>query len=326
MFLQLGRFALERGGVLDDARIGYRTSGTLSATGDNAVVLFSYYTGTHDSYDAWIGAGRALDPDRHFIVIVDHFGGGVSTSPSHRAAAFPEVTVGDCVEAAVQVLAHLGVTRVKLAGGWSLGGMQALELAARHPDMPESVFALCSAARCSEVNRVFLDSVAAALETDPSDGRRAGLNAFGRVYAGWAYSERFFADEVFRDLGYHSVDDVISSWGTDHEALDAGDLLTSLRMWRRADVGTGRGGTAAALRTITARTMLMPSSTDAYFTPLENEREATALRHGELRMLDSPLGHIAGRPGIRPAEQREVDRALADLLARPDTPAREEHP
>ncbi|RCK71328.1 alpha/beta fold hydrolase [Desertihabitans brevis] len=317
MLLHVDELRLESGELLQGAVIGYRTYGRLAETGDNAVLLFSYYTGNHDSYDPWIGPGRPLDPDRHLVVVVDHLGGGVSTSPSHGLDVVPELTTGDCVEAARLVLASLGVRRLRLAAGWSLGGMQALELAVRHPSSVEAVLALCSAARCSEVNEVFLGSVAAALGADPEPGARVGRNAFGRVYAGWAYSEEFFAEGLYREFGYRDPADVLSSWGRDHEDHHADDLLASLRMWLRADVGRGRGGTLAALATITARTLLMPASTDQYFTVGENEREVGALRRGELRVLESPLGHVAGRPGVRAAEQQVVDRALRDLLDDP---------
>ncbi|WNG87783.1 alpha/beta fold hydrolase [Mycobacterium sp. ITM-2016-00317] len=318
--LALPTFSLESGAVLTDAQISYRTYGSLSAAGDNAVLLFTYYTGDDRSYQPWIGPGRPLDPGEHFVVVVDHFGGGVSTSPSTLAdtsgTAFPEVRVGDSVAAAELVLDSLGVQHLRLVAGWSLGGMQSLEFAARYPDRVSAVYALCSAARCSPVNQVFLDSVSAALTAGAggADGQaaRERLDAFGRVYAGWAYCEQFFADEVYRQLGYSSPADVVARWGEDHQSMHAGDLLASLTMWRAADGGLDEVG--ERLNRITARTVLMPSVTDTYFTVAENTLEAAWLPDGEMRPLVSPLGHIAGRPGIRTEEQDEVDACLRELV------------
>ncbi|NDK31705.1 alpha/beta fold hydrolase [Nesterenkonia haasae] len=313
-------FRLESGELLE-AEIRYRTYGELSAAADNCVVIFSYYTGTDLSYLPWIGEGRPLDPKRYFIIIINHFGGGVSSSPSTTEGRFPPVSIADNAHAARMVLDDLGVEHVHLAAGWSLGGMQALEFAVRYPESVTGVLAVCSAARCEPVNRVFLGSVAAALEADPrfathdpDDPPLAGLDAFGRVYAGWAYSASFFSHRIYQDFGFCSVDEVLDSWGRDHQAMEAQDLMASLKMWDSADIGTGRGGTEAALASIRARVILMPSTTDAYFTLEDNLSEAEHLAHGEVTPLESPLGHVAGRPGIHCSEQKKVDDALSALL------------
>ena len=309
--LALQGFSLASGGELPDAQVSFRTYGSLSASGDNAVLLFTYYTGDDLSYQPWIGPGRPLDPADHFVVVVDHFGNGVSTSPSTSAGTpFPELRLGDSVRAAELVLDSLGVKDLRLVAGWSLGGMQSLEFAARYPDRVSAVYALCSAARCSPINQVFLDSVSATLTG--GDATREQLDAFGRVYAGWAYCEQFFADEVYRELGYSSPADVVARWGEDHQGMHAGDLLAALKMWRAADGDLDTVG--QRLGRITARTVLMPSVTDTYFTVAENTLEVAWLPDGEMRPLVSPLGHIAGRPGIRAEEQDEVDACLRELL------------
>ncbi|MGI6879228.1 alpha/beta fold hydrolase [Microbacterium sp. gxy059] len=319
----LGDVVLESGETLAGGVLGYRCAGALSEARDNCVLLFTYYTGTDASYEPWIGPGRALDPDRHFIVVVDHLGGGVSSSPSNvaDAGAFPRIDVADTVSAARALLVHLGVRHVALAAGWSLGGIHALEFAASHPGLVSSVLAVCSAARCAPINRVFLDGVESALAADPdlavADPQRpplAGLDAFGRVYAGWAYSEQFFAERIYEQFGYADAGHVLAEWGRDHQRMHAGDLLASLRMWRQADIGAARGGTERALAGLDARTILMPSTTDRYFTVAENRWEAEHLPNGFLRALDSPLGHIAGRPGIREQEQEQVDECLRELV------------
>ncbi|MET0354461.1 MAG: alpha/beta fold hydrolase, partial [Plantibacter flavus] len=171
--LDLGRFALESGADLPEARLAYTTQGALNADGDNAVLLPSYYTGTHASYEPWIGPGRALDPARWFIVSVNLFGNGVSTSPSNaaeevRGAAFPEVSIGDDVRAQRQLADHLGVRRWRLIAGWSMGALQAYEWAVRYPEFVDAFLPVAGAARCSPHNAVFLAGVEAALRADPA--------------------------------------------------------------------------------------------------------------------------------------------------------------
>ena len=95
----LGDVTLQSGAVLKNARLAYATYGTLNASGDNAVLLPTFYTGTHLRNEALFGPGRAIDPARHFVVSVNLFGNGYSSSPSNTAGPFPEVTTGDDVTA-----------------------------------------------------------------------------------------------------------------------------------------------------------------------------------------------------------------------------------
>lgn len=323
----LGRLALESGAGLP-ARLTYATHGTLDPDGGNAVVVPSYYTGTHDSYLPWIGPGGVLDTDRLYVVVVDMLGNGVSTSPSNAPAEaagprFPLVTVRDQVRAQRRLLDHLGVARLRLVVGWSMGAMQAYEWAVAHPDDVDALLPICGAARCSPHNSVFLEGVRAALTADPAfrGGRYteppiAGLEAFGRVYAGWAYSRDFFHRATYRQLGYPSVPALLEGWAADHAAMDANDLLAMMDTWLSGDVGRDRpGGYEGALRSVRARTIVMPSTTDAYFTPADSEIEAALVPGAELRPLHSDLGHIAGRPGVRPAETAIIAEAVRDLLA-----------
>ena len=144
-----------------------------------------------------------------------------------------------------------------------------------------------------------------------------GLGAFGRVYAGWAYSQAFFRDQEYRALGYTSPAALLDAWARDHEACDANDLLCMLDSWQRADISDnpqyGRE-LARALRAISARSILMPVDTDLYFHPDDNRVELPHLTHGELRVLESSWGHIAGGPGRNPRVSDQIDQAIRELL------------
>ncbi|WP_185994301.1 alpha/beta fold hydrolase [Nocardioides campestrisoli] len=334
--LRLSRLALDlplESGASLPAELVYGTAGTLAPARDNVVLVPSYYTGTSDSYLPWIGPGRVLDTDRWFVVVVDMLGNGISTSPSnapHEYAGprFPRVTVRDQVRAQRALLDSLGIDRLRLVTGWSMGAMQAYEWAVSHPDAVDALLPICGAARCSPHNRVFLEGARAALVADPAflDGSYVappvvGLRAFGTVYAGWAYSREFFldagegSDRGFRALGYTSVDDVLRDWALDHAARDANDLLAMMDTWLSGDVGRERpGGYDAALGSITARTIVMPSTTDMYFTVADSAVEASLVPGAELRPLDSELGHVAGRPGVRETETAAIAAAVRELM------------
>ena len=119
-------FLLQKGGVLPLARLAYATYGTLNAAGDNAVLLPTFFTGTHLRNEPLFGRGRAIDPARHFVVSVNLFGNGYSSSPSNTNAPqdgprFPNVTLYDNVACQHRLLTeHLGVRRIALVLGWSM--------------------------------------------------------------------------------------------------------------------------------------------------------------------------------------------------------------
>ena len=80
---ELGDVTLQSGAVLGNAKLGYKSYGTLGAARDNVIVLPTFYTGTHERNEGYLRTVPALDPERYFIVSVNLFGNGVSSSPSN---------------------------------------------------------------------------------------------------------------------------------------------------------------------------------------------------------------------------------------------------
>lgn len=326
----LGNVKLQSGATLNNAQIAYATYGELNPAADNAVLLPTFFTGTHLRNEALFGPGRAIDPARHFIVSVNLFGNGYSSSPSnadppHAGAGFPHVTIFDNVACQHRLLTEvLGVKKLALVLGWSMAALQAYQWAAQYPDMVAAILPYCGAARCSALNYAFLEGPKAALTADPAwnGGNYAqpperGLRAFGRVYAAWAYSHRFFADELYRRLGFDTLEDLMRGWEDDHLGWDANNLLAKIWTWQHADIsdnGLHRGDFKRALRSIRARAIVMPCSTDLYFVPEDNAAEVQAMPRAELRVFASPWGHAVGSPGRVPEFQRALDDAAAELL------------
>ena len=85
---ELGSFQFESGTILPNTKLSYVTHGTLNADKSNAVLLPSAYGGDHHGYDYLIGPGKALDPEKYFIIATDMFSNGLSSSPSNTPAPF----------------------------------------------------------------------------------------------------------------------------------------------------------------------------------------------------------------------------------------------
>ncbi len=289
----------------------YAMWGTLNAAGDNAVLLPSYYTGTHERYAPLIGPGRALDPARYFIIAPNLFGNGVSTSPSH-GGAFPALSIEDNVHAQHELLLHLGVASLSLAAGWSMGAMQALHWAMLYPAMVRNVVAVCGTAFCWPINTVFLRGIAPILENAGAIGEALALDLFGRAYCGWAYSPAFFREGLHRVLGFETLNALLDDWAADHQSHRAADLLAGLNAW----AGTARPPEAAraALARITAHCFLLPCDTDAYFTVQDAAFEAACIPYATLLPLASPFGHCAGAPGRFATESARIEEIFAQAL------------
>jgi homoserine O-acetyltransferase len=321
----LGDLDLNRGGVLPDAKLAWRTHGTLSPARDNVVLYPTSYGAQHPDLEWLIGPDGVLDPTRWFIVIPNMFGNGLSSSPSNTAPWPALVTAHDNVAAQRRLLAEVfGVERLHAVYGWSMGAQQAYHWAATYPDAVPRAVINCGSARTATHNRVFLAGMMAVLEAAPEyDGTalfsaqpRPALRAFGRLYAGWALSQDFYRAGLH--LSALKAPDLETFYRTDWEdrfgRRAAADLLAQLRTWDAGDIADG-GDLAAALGRITARVLLMPSETDLYFRVADNAAELPHLRHGRLAPIPSIWGHRAGNPVANPEDAAFIRREVRALLA-----------
>jgi homoserine O-acetyltransferase len=176
---------LESGAVLHDVPVGYETYGRF--TGANAILICHFFSGTshaagryapHDLLPGWwdavIGPGKAFDTDRYFVVAIDALGcvrrdrpHGVTASAAD-GPGFPAIAIGDMVAAQRQVLSQLGVDQLVAVAGPSLGAMQALEWALRHPaDVPAVVAAIAPLA-LQPRERALYAAMGDAIRQDPA--------------------------------------------------------------------------------------------------------------------------------------------------------------
>lgn len=327
---ELRDFALQRGQTLPTAVLAYKTYGRLNAARSNAILYPTSYGATHADIEWLIGADRILDSRRYFIVIANMFGNGVSSSPSNLPAPlanrFDLFTHVDNIRAQRTMLEQaFGIEKLALVYGWSMGAQQALHWGALYPDRVERIAAICGTAKTTPHNFVFLEGLRAALLADPAwNGERftakpeRGLRAVGRVYAGWALSQAFYRQHVYHALGHQSLEDfLVRDWEASFLRRDAANLISMLETWQRADISdneTFAGDIAAALSSITAATLIMPSQTDLYFTPTDCESEAALIPRAKFQPIPSIWGHRAGNSLKNPTDERFIRAAVEELL------------
>ncbi|MAS07755.1 MAG: hypothetical protein CL534_24135 [Ahrensia sp.] len=329
-FFDLGRFPLQKGVTLPEAKLGFVALGSLNAARDNVILCPTWFSGTPLSVaETMTGTGRAMDPEKYFIVIPNQFGAAVSSSPSNTPAPydrarFPRITTYDNVEAQHRLLTErFGIERIRLVSSWSMGASQSYAWAAAYPDMVEAIAPISGSARTAVYNRTFLASLKAALTNDaayengfytdrpPIDG----IRALAAIYAGWGFSEPFYREGVYKSLGAENLEQFIELfWESFYLNCDVNDLLAQLWTWWNNDLSDHPafdGDFDAALGAIKARTIILNAETDRYFPPIDSEYEASRIPHAESRPIPTVWGHMAP---INPGDQEFIDTALRELL------------
>lgn len=307
--LELGDLELELGGVIPGARLAYRTHGKLAPERDNAILFAHMYSATSASLDSWIGGGRALDPERWFVICPGQLGNGVSSSPSTTEGPFPELTIGDDITAQHRLVSEqLGIERLELVLGFSMGAQQAYEWAVRFPAMVARLASFAGLARTTPANDLRVAAAAEALAT-------GGARQHAHFWATTGLSAELFRREVWRDAGFTSVADLVGRlFEDDYAERPPADLLAQLAKWRRADVARlTDGDLAAALGEITARTTVAAFSHDDWFPAADCRAEQELIAGSSFSLIDSVWGHYAW--GITNAEIAQIEQIIGELLA-----------
>jgi homoserine O-acetyltransferase/O-succinyltransferase len=340
-FVAIGTLELERGGSLPAVTIAYETWGELNPAGDNAVLVLHALTGDshvvgpagpgHPTAGWWsgvVGAGKALDPARWFIVAPNMLGGCQgSTGPASLApdgaewgSRFPYLTIRDQVAAQRAVMAELGIPGWALVVGGSMGGMQVLEWGIAHPDRVERM-AVLAAPPATSADQIALNSVQLeAIHMDPAfasgdyydaedgEGPHRGLGLARRM-ALLTYRSPVELDDRFgrswqsgvTPLGGEGVFAVESYLGFHGNKFtrrfDANSYVTLVNAMSSHDVGRDRGGIAAALGRATVTALVLGIDTDRLY-PVVGQR--VIARHlpenidgDEPLVITSPFGHDA---------------------------------
>ncbi len=353
----LGPLPLEGGGSLAPVTIAYETYGTLNADKSNAVLICHATTGdqyvasTHPTtakpgwWSKLVGPGLPVDPARYCIICVNILGSCLgSTGPSSIDPAtdkpfgmsFPVITIGDMVRAQALLLDYLGIETLYAVIGGSMGGMQALDWAARFPHRVKAVVAVAAAARHSAQNLAFHEVGRQAIMADPKwrggayygldDPPNAGLSV-ARMAAHITYLSAEGMNAKFgrrlqdRDAKTFSfeADFAVESYLRHQGAIftdrfDANSYLYITRAMNYFDLIEAHGGQLAnAFRETRARFCLVSFDTDWLFPTSESKRIVHALNAAGAPVsfveLSSPHGHDAFLMDV-PEQNRVVDGFL----------------
>jgi homoserine O-acetyltransferase len=328
-----GDFELESGAKIRNLQLAYSTFGALAPDRSNAILFPSWYSGSSKILEqAYIGPGRALDPAKYFIILVNQIGNGLSTSPSNapapiNAAAFPQVSIGDDVRAQHRLVTELfGIERLAPVLGGSMGAQQSWEWAVRFPDAVARVAPIAGTARETAHNRLLVQTFIEAITGDRAfdDGWYAegavhrGLRAHARIFAASGFTQKLFNEQAWRALGFTTTEDFVAGFVENHFLpQDPNNLILLARKWRDGDVSRNAGGDLAlALSRIKALTVVVAIDEDVFFPPEDIESEQRLAPGAVLKRVSSPWGHLA-LFGVDPGYDAAIDAILSGLLATP---------
>jgi len=348
---------LDSGGVLDSAQIAYETYGTLAPDKSNAILICHALTGDQfvasphpltgkpGWWERMVGPGKPVDTDRFCVICANVIGSCMgSTGPKSDAPdglpyamRFPVITVRDMVRGSIALLEGLGIDRLHAVIGGSMGGMQALSLAANWPDRAERVLVIASTARHSAQNIAFHEVGRQAIMADPAwaggdyyaldgNGPEAGLSV-ARMAAHITYlseaglTEKFgrrLQDRTAKSFGFDAdfqVESYLRYQGSGFtQRFDANSYLYITRAMDYFDIAEEHGGKLAdAFAGTSARFCLVSFDTDWLYPTSESRHIVHALNATRAKVSFVELSASAGHDAfLLPHEQ--LDRVVEGFL------------
>lgn len=297
----LGSCPTGAGELVADCTVVYRTFGRLNERRDNAVLVPTWHGGRSETMLFLLGADGWIDTTRYFAVLVDAPGNGTSISPStsrrQPGARFPRLSLEDMVAAEHRLVTErLGIRRLHAVVGWSMGGMQAIAWAQRHPEAVDRIVSVAGTPRMGSYDLYWVRSMVTLLDL----GRRAGLprdtlayklaELWHTVATTPARENKLPRDSTHAMLAAEARADWLWFDPEDNrlhlEAIAAFDAIAEARR------GSPPGARGKARGPETPR-MLVIFMPEDHVTTAESFREFAGLTGADTVSLASPCGHLA---------------------------------
>jgi homoserine O-acetyltransferase len=313
-FAHLGDFKLNSGEVIHDCRIGYRTFGQLHADRSNAILMPTWAGGTSEELKSNIGAHGVVNDADYFVIAIDAFANGVSSSPSNSASQprmkFPKITVRDMVNSQYQVLTGtLGIKHLKAVIGISMGGMQTFQWMVSYPTFMDKAIPIVGSPRVAPYDILSWQTQIDAIETNPAWNRGDYMENPARLV-------EFEIGELLLNTPpqynrTHTREQVLASLANANQApgKDANNKIRQCEAMMALNVAEDFGGSmeraAAAPK---AKGFVIVAKFDHVVTP-QPAVDFAALLHARILELDSDCGHLAPS-----CENARVASAVAAFL------------
>lgn len=350
---------LDGGAALSNVKVGYETYGTLNAERSNAIMICHALTGdqyvasTHPItgkpgwWERLVGPGKLIDTEKYFVICSNVLGSCLGTTgPWDENPAtgkpwgvdFPVITVRDMVKVQAELVAHLGIDKLLMIIGGSMGGMQVQEWLTTYPEKLHSAVMLATAPRHTAQNIAFHEVGRQAIMADPDwrEGRYydhgvkpakglsvARMTAHITYLSEDALTEKFGRNLQERDavtFGFDAdfqVESYLRYQGSTFvDRFDANSYLYITRAMDYLDIAARHGGRLAdAFRKAAhVRCCVISFTSDWLYPTVENKSVVHALNAAGVPVsfaeIESPFGHDAFL-----LEVPEMDHMLKGFVA-----------
>jgi homoserine O-acetyltransferase len=328
----LGDFRFEGGEVITDLKVSYVTHGKLNRTKSNAVVVLQHFTADHHALDFLIGPGKALDPEKYFIVAPDFLGNSlvrqdVTTGPTNSGLRmeFPAYTVRDWVNVDYKLLKeYLGIDHVLAVTGASIGAMKSYQFAVSYPNYLDGAIPIAGSPVTSAKTRWVLRNMMNIIALDPAwysgtydTNPTPGLISAFMAIVPWWYTDRWFVANMRTVKQRRQFEAFWRDLFVLQAPQDARDVYYQLQAWAEFNVGDGpfRGDAVAALRSVKAKVLLIGVKDDLLVDREEVLLAKRSIPNAVHVEIDSAWGHIACC-GLDPQANNVIDREIASFLSK----------
>ena len=306
---------LESGGTLPELTIAYNTYGQLNADKSNVVWVCHALTANSDTADWWngiVGTQHVIDPKKYFIICANILGscygstGPLSNNPTTGKPyfhSFPLVTIRDMVRAHILLRQHLGIEKIHLLMGGSMGGYQAMEWCVMEANVIENLFLLATSPAESAWGIATHTAQRLAIEADstwqhPTNTAGAkGLKAARAIgmltYRNYGIMVQQQTDGDAEKLDHYKASAYIQYQGDKLvQRFNAFSYWLLTKSMDSHHLARSRGGNLiAVLNQIKQRTLIIGISSDILCPLVEQQFLASHLPNAELVIIDSNYGH-----------------------------------
>lgn len=309
----LHRCVFESGQAIEPCKVGFRTFGSLNAERKNAVLVPMWFYGKTEQLHPKVGPGKLLDSTKYYIIAVDPFGNGVSSSPSNSknqpGERFPRFTIRDMVRAQHRLITEvLGLAHLHAIVGISMGGMQAFEWAVSYPDFVDKVVPIVGSPQVTSYDLLLWETVIRAIETTQKCEDCDPVGVFAPLIYLVLQTPEYRVKETPREGFPRFLKSI-----TDEERQDfrPEDLKSQMRAKMVHDVAGPFGGSLEqAAKRVKADMLIIISANDHIQRP-EPATEFARLIAARIVKLDSDCGHFAND-----CEAERVAKEVNTFLAR----------
>ena len=308
-------FELECGYVLSELTIAYDTFGEMNAERSNVIWVCHALTANSDVADWWphtVEQGCFLDPDKYFTVCANflgsHYGttGPLTVNPQTGEpwyGDFPLITVRDMVRVHQLLAEYLGIERVKLLIGSSIGGFQCLEWAVMQPDFAQKAAFIATTPRTLAWASGFNESQRMALECDPTFGERSAEAGLAGMAVARSIALLSYRGGMAYNISQEDADPdnasfnrrVLSYQRYQGEKLRRRfNAYSYYRLSQAVDshnLGRERGKVEDVLKTIKAKSLVVAITSDIIFPPEDHDILVANIPDVTYRTIDSVFGH-----------------------------------